>query len=81
MREYLPELQRRAKWHKREPGVNVGDLVLITKESTPRGVWPMGIVKEVFPGRDGLVRSAKVRTKSTELVRPIAKLVLLEGSE
>ena len=40
----------------------------------------MGIVKDVYPGSDGLIRSVKVKTKVTELVRPIVKIVLLEGS-
>ena len=30
-------------------------------------------------GRDQLVRSVKVKTKSTELVRPVSKVVRLEG--
>jgi len=79
--EYLPELQKRAKWFKSHKNVKVGDLVLITNENTPRGVWPMGIVQEVYPGTDGLVRSVKIKTKVTELVRPIVKIVLLEGSQ
>ena len=80
-REYLSELQSRGKWLGKKPNIGVGDLVLIVKECTPRGVWPLGIVTEVYPGRDGLVRSAKVKTRATELVRPIVKLVLLEGFE
>ena len=41
----------------------------------------MAVVLEVHRGRDQLVRSAKVRTKSTVMVRPITKLVLLEGCD
>ena len=40
----------------------------------------MGLVEEVHEGSDGLVRSAKIRTKSSQLIRPVTKLVLLEGS-
>ena len=79
MREYLPELQKRQKWSAEKRNVKSGDLVLLCDEATPRNLWPMGIVLEAKEGRDGLVRSIKVKTKSTILVRPVTKVVLLEG--
>ena len=77
-REYLPLLRRRTKWT--EPGRNVqaGDVVLVHEHMLPRNEWSLGRVVEVYPGADGLVRVAKVRTKNTELVRPVAKLSVLE---
>ena len=78
MREYIPELQKRQKWSKDKRNVQVNDVVLLCDESTPRGLWPMGIVVEAKEGRDGLVRSLRVKTKSTILTRPITKVVLLE---
>ena len=80
IKEYLPELQRRQKWVKDVPNLNVGDLVLLLDENSPRGSWHLGLVKEISTGRDGLVRSARVKTATTELVRPITKLVILEGA-
>ena len=79
-REYLSCLQTRCKWQNVQSNVKVGDVVLIVDEHTPRGLWPLGRVTEVKVSRDGLVRSAQVKTKSTFLWRPIAKLVLLEGA-
>ena len=76
--EYIPELQQRHKWHNPERNLKIGDLVLIKHENTPRHVWPMGLVVQCSNGRDGMVRSVRVKTKATELVRPISKLVLLE---
>ena len=73
-------MQRRQKWVKDVPNLNVGDLVLLLDENSPRGSWPLGLVKEISTGRDGLVRSARVKTATTELVRPITKLVILEGA-
>ena len=58
----------------------MGDLVLIKDEGTPRGLWSLGLVKEVKRGRDNLVRSVRLTTKSTQLVRPVTKVVLLEGA-
>lgn len=77
--EYLPELQRRQKWMSEVRSVQIGDLVLIKSEVTPRGVWPMGLVTEIKHSSDGLVRTVTVKTRSTHLVRPVTKIVLLEG--
>ena len=65
-------------WHKQQPNVCVGDLVLIVGENTPRRLWPLGLVMEVRKGRDGLVRSVTLKTKSTKLVRPVTNIVALE---
>jgi len=79
IKEYLPGLQKRVKWQEEKENLKVGDLVLLVEENMPRRVWPLGLVVQVKKGRDGLVRSVKVRTKSTELVRPITKVVSLEA--
>ena len=81
LRTYLPELQRRIKWTRTSPNLRVGDVVIILDEMTPRNLWPLARVTEVIHGRDGLVRTVKVRTKRTELVRPITKVVLLEAAD
>ena len=77
----LPSLQQRQKWNKPLRNLAVNDIVLLLDESTPRSSWPLGRVIEVYSNRrDGLVRSAKVKTRSTKLVRPVDKIVLLELS-
>ena len=78
---YLPSLMERQKWHQPKRNIAKGDLVLVCTECTPRGLWPMGLVTDVQEGLDGLVRSAKVKTRCTELIRPVTKLVLLEGTQ
>ena len=80
-KEYIPELMKRHKWTEMQRNIQVGDLILLMQENTPRGLWPLGIIVEVMNGRDGLVRSVRVRTSATTLVRPITKIVLLEGVE
>jgi hypothetical protein len=79
IKEYLPELQLRQKWHSIQRNLKVGDVVLLVDESSPRGCWPLGLIVDVNIGRDDLIRSARVKVRGTELVRPITKLVLLEG--
>ena len=79
-REYLPTLQARQKWTKVSPNIKVNDIVLVIDENLPRGQWPLALVTEVHSGRDGLVRSCDVRVGSSNKVRPITKLCLLEQS-
>ena len=82
IREYLPALQERRKWNKATRNYAVNDVVLVLDESTPRSSWPLGRVLEVHQSRDdGLVRSLKVKTRTSVLTRPIDKVVLLEAAD
>lgn len=79
IREYLPSLQERQKWNTKRRNVEVNDVVLVLDEKTPRSAWPLGLILEVHANRrDGLVRSVKLKTNTSVLVRPINKIVLLE---
>ena len=82
VKEYLPSLQMRQKWRKQHRNFAVGDVVLILDDKTPRSSWPLGRVLEVHANsNDGLVRSVKLKTRSSELIRPITKIVLLEEAD
>lgn len=76
-REYLPILQERQKWLDVKRNLKVGDVVLIVNSSAPRNSWPMGIVQETIPDREGLVRQVKVKTSTNTLIRPVDKLCLI----
>ncbi|XP_071832390.1 uncharacterized protein [Apostichopus japonicus] len=79
-KEYLPTLQRRQKWLQPERCTEVGDVVMIVDDQSPRNSWLMGVVIEAYKDKGGLVRSAKIKTKTATLVRPVVKLcLLLEG--
>jgi hypothetical protein len=77
-KEYLSDLQARSKWTAEKRNFEIGDVVLIKDEDTTRNKWPMGVVKNTYPGDDKLVRTVDIKT-STGAVwkRPIHKLVLL----
>ncbi len=81
IKEYLSALQIREKWQRPHRNANVNDIVLIVDENTPRGQWPLAIVTQINRSRDGYVRSCKVKTATSEYVRPIHKLCLLEASD
>lgn len=77
IREYLPLLQERQKWTQRRRSLVVGDVVVIMNSSAPHGSWPLGKVMEIFPDKRGMVRSVKLKTKNSVIVRPVTKLCLV----
>ncbi|XP_062713237.1 uncharacterized protein LOC134290188 [Aedes albopictus] len=44
LREYLPSISRRTKWHYPTKPIEVGDVVVITDPDLPRNLWPKGRV-------------------------------------
>ena len=78
VKEYLPKLNARSKWTVPHKNMKVGELVLVHETGLPRNLWPLAIIKKVCTGRDGNVRSAIVKTRVTELHRPITQLIRLE---
>ena len=85
-KEFLSSLQERPKWKQKKRNFQVGDIVLLNVDS-PRNEWPMAKVIETYPAQDGLIRQVKLKINvdktlnTTELLRPISKLVLLVANE
>ena len=79
VKEYLPLLQERQKWLTVKRNLQPKDLVLLLDERLCREQWPLGIVEEVYPDKNGRVRQVLVRTSKSKLKRDIRKLCLLEG--
>ena len=89
-REYIHQLQSRQKLVHKRTNLKAGDIVLIAEENLPRTQWRLGRVTCTLPSSDGLVRKVKLLVgdsslddkgrrvnSSTELDRPVHKLVLL----
>ncbi|XP_068756894.1 uncharacterized protein [Montipora capricornis] len=76
--EYLHLLSVRNKWRKEIPSIRVGDIVLISDDNVPRTKWPLAKVERVYPGNDGLVRTATVRAHNSFYNRPVQRLHKLE---
>ncbi|XP_064215763.1 uncharacterized protein LOC103314804 [Tribolium castaneum] len=72
--EYLHNLQVRQKWNKPSSPIKVGTVVVLRTDNTPPLHWPLGVVQEVFPGKDGIVRVASVKTPNGLYKRPIVRL-------
>ena len=81
--EFLQQssVQSRRIWKNEKENLKVGDLVLMKDDSSVRGNWPVGIVEQVFPSDDGLVRSVEVGVfkngSHSVFTRPITELVPL----
>ena len=75
--EYLTSLNHHQKWRKQHRNVQIGDLVLIKDEKIFHCQWPLARVIKVFPGEDGRVRVADVKTQRGIYCRPTNKLVVL----
>lgn len=75
--DYLNTLRERKKWRQSTKNVEINDVVLIKDSNVPPTVWPMGIVTEIHPGNDGLVRVVTVTSNNKSAQRPIVKLAPL----
>ena len=88
--QYLVLLQRRQRWQSVRESFNVNDLVLVIDVNTPRSLWPLGRIIEVFKDKFNHVRTVKVKMskcrdsvmsnfETTILERPIVKLIKLRS--
>ena len=61
---YAPALVVRRKWNTANRNLCPGDVVIIADRNTMRGEYRLGLVQEVFPGKDNKVRRATVMYKN-----------------
>jgi len=82
-KEYLTTLLERSKKHSKSDtrqNAEVGMRVIMVMDHKVRAFWPVGTIVEVFPGKDGVIRSVKVKTGEDFFIRPIQKVIPLEMS-
>ena len=69
------------KWQDIQPNLKNGDVVLLHGEESCRNSWPVGLVLNAIPGKDGQVRKAEVcvikEGKHTVYSLPLSQLVSL----
>ena len=79
--EYLPTLNRRTRWRRRNTNFNAGELVLLKEdEYAKRCKWPLARIIRVIPGRDDVVRVVELKTKDGVYTRPVSSLFKLEDN-
>ncbi|KAK3742809.1 hypothetical protein QZH41_002738 [Actinostola sp. cb2023] len=78
--EYLKALRERhnMKSNARETTLKPGDVMIIKSDERNRRKWKLGIVDQLFEGRDGVVRGVRLRAGKSYLERPIQHLYPLE---
>ena len=79
IREYLPTLVPRGEPTRARDYVKTGDVVVVIDPSLPRNTWPLGVVSKTYPGPDGAVRVAEVKTKTGIFRRPTNKMAVLQN--
>lgn len=78
IRNYLPTLQCRQKWHDdTTEDLAEGAVVLLVDPQLPRASWPIGKIITAHRSADGRVRSADVQVKDRVYTRPAARLICL----
>ncbi|XP_072400337.1 uncharacterized protein [Diabrotica undecimpunctata] len=73
-RDYLNRLQNKPKWFLPQENIKVDDLVLLIDDNAPPLKWPLARVIETLPGKDGRVRTVKLRTKDGTFIRSVVKV-------
>lgn len=76
-KEYLSQL-RLFRVKCRSKKFKIGDVVMIENENLKRLDWPMAVINEMIPGKDGEIRLVRLRTATGELLRPIQRIYPLE---
>ena len=83
-KEYIHTLQSRQKWHIPTDNLHIGDVVLMKDYDSHRSRWPLAVIINVYPSKDGLIRKVALKStrddRSVTYVRPITELVLLVPS-
>lgn len=85
-------LQARQKWSNDSDPHKVEDLVLVVDNLLPRSQWCMGRITQVYEDKNGRVQSVnvcinkfrdacKVKFGTSEILRPISKIILLRKVE
>ena len=80
--EYLRALRERHNQSQgtRETQLKIGDVVIIKSDEKNRAKWQLGIVHELYKGRDGVVRAVKLRAGKIFMERSPTHLYPLELS-
>ena len=79
--EYIRNLPCTIKGFVPKCDLRKGSVVLIKEDNVPRLSWPLGVIVEVFPGKDGYIRSVNVKTSKGVINRPVQRLHDLEINE
>ena len=79
---YLPSLLERQKWLVEVEPYKIGDVVLYKSNEKFSKNYPLGRVKELIFGSDGIVRHLKIKTKTgTDIIIPVHHTARMEADD
>ena len=58
--------------------INISDAVMIKGDEKNCGKWKIGIIENIFMGKDNIIRSVRIRTGKSIIERPIQLLYPME---
>jgi len=80
-KQCLSTLQSRRRWTSSRPNITPGSVVLMRDCQSKRNDWPLGVITQVFPSKEGRVRKVEVKINGRDgmklFLRPVAEVVLL----
>ncbi len=75
---YLPSLQARSRWQKRQDNLAAGDIVFVKDSTlTDNNRWPLALVTATFSGTDKLVRAVDIKCGKKTYRRGVDRLIKL----
>ncbi|GFT55746.1 DUF5641 domain-containing protein [Trichonephila clavipes] len=75
--EYLSQLiQKHNEKESRDP--EIGEVVLVGDDNKKRLFWALAKIIELIPGRDGKIRTVRLKTQHGKMLRPIQRIYPLE---
>ncbi|KAJ0169341.1 hypothetical protein K1T71_015225 [Dendrolimus kikuchii] len=79
-KEYLCELQQRARWRTNKGELKEDDMVVLKEPNLPPLKWRMGRIVKLYPGADSIARVADVKTSTGVIRRAIRTLCPLPNN-
>ena len=72
--EYVRNLPPAVRKFRPQGKLTEGSVVLLQDEKQRRQQWELGVIVKLFPGRDGVARSALVKTSTGLKTRAVQRL-------
>ena len=81
IKQFLSNLSQSQKWFLKNRNLQLNHMDLIVEDMQHRLKWVLDRVVKTFPDKSGVVQTVSVKTPSSVITRPIAKLCLIPGSD
>ncbi|KAL6488118.1 hypothetical protein MHYP_G00047440 [Metynnis hypsauchen] len=70
-KEYLANIATRQRWHVTRRNLQIGDIVMVKDDNSPRNEWQLARILETTMAKDGLVRRVKIQLGDRKLSKNV----------